>query len=150
MKFQRSSGNHYVDLFADEDGWIWIGVHFGSRGLGHKTATEFIRLGGGKDGIDVEPTLLRQDSELGQKYIAGMTLAGAYAYAGREWVIERVRRIVGGAVTDTVHNHHNYAWREAPGAKRMAVGSCGLFARVLPRPSWGNAASSAVRWATTP
>jgi tRNA-splicing ligase RtcB len=23
-----------------------------------------------------------------------------------------VRRIVGGAVTDTVHNHHNYAWRE--------------------------------------
>jgi len=26
--------------------------------------------------------------------------------------VERVRRIVGGAVTDTVHNHHNYAWRE--------------------------------------
>ena len=23
-----------------------------------------------------------------------------------------MRRIVGGAVTDTVHNHHNYAWRE--------------------------------------
>ena len=23
-----------------------------------------------------------------------------------------LRRIVGGAVTDTVHNHHNYAWRE--------------------------------------
>src|SRR6266436_352524 len=72
------SGNHYVDLFKDEDGRIWIGVHFGSRGLGHKTATEFIRLGGGKDGIDVEPTLLHQDSELGQKYIAGMTLAGQY------------------------------------------------------------------------
>jgi tRNA-splicing ligase RtcB len=31
---------------------------------------------------------------------------------GREWVVERVRRIIGGAVTDTVHNHHNYAWRE--------------------------------------
>jgi len=27
-------------------------------------------------------------------------------------VIERVRRIIGGAVTDMVHNHHNYAWRE--------------------------------------
>src|ERR1700746_2678423 len=23
-----------------------------------------------------------------------------------------MRRIIGGAVTDTVHNHHNYAWRE--------------------------------------
>src|SRR5262249_4395830 len=37
---------------------------------------------------------------------------GCYAYAGREWVVKRVRRIIGGAVIDTVHNHHNYAWRE--------------------------------------
>jgi tRNA-splicing ligase RtcB len=115
------SGNHYVDLFEDEDGWIWIGVHFGSRGLGHKTATEFIRLGGGKDGIDVDPTLLHQDSDLGRKYIAGMTLAGQYAYAGREWVIERVRKIIGGCVTDSVHNHHNYAWRETHGGRELWV-----------------------------
>ena len=27
------SGNHYVDLLRDEDGFVWIGVHFGSRGL---------------------------------------------------------------------------------------------------------------------
>jgi tRNA-splicing ligase RtcB len=33
------SGNHYVDLFTDEQDRVWIGVHFGSRGLGHKTAT---------------------------------------------------------------------------------------------------------------
>src|SRR5436190_1712084 len=25
------SGNHYVDLFEDEEGFVWIGVHFGSR-----------------------------------------------------------------------------------------------------------------------
>ena len=24
------SGNHYVDLFADETGTLWVGVHFGS------------------------------------------------------------------------------------------------------------------------
>ena len=29
-----------------------------------------------------------------------MQLAGRYSYAGREWVIERVRKIIGGAVTD--------------------------------------------------
>src|SRR5690349_21184799 len=29
------SGNHYVDVFADEAGAIWVGVHFGSRGFGH-------------------------------------------------------------------------------------------------------------------
>jgi tRNA-splicing ligase RtcB len=115
------SGNHYVDLLEDEDGWIWIGVHFGSRGLGHKTATTFIKLAGGQDGIDVEPTVLHQDSELGQKYIAGMSLAGEYAYAGREWVVERVRTIIGGTVTDSVHNHHNYAWRESHGDRDLWV-----------------------------
>jgi tRNA-splicing ligase RtcB len=29
------SGNHYVDVFVDREGWVWVGVHFGSRGLGH-------------------------------------------------------------------------------------------------------------------
>src|SRR5262245_7918504 len=29
------SGNHYVDVLADEAGRLWVGVHFGSRGLGH-------------------------------------------------------------------------------------------------------------------
>jgi tRNA-splicing ligase RtcB (3'-phosphate/5'-hydroxy nucleic acid ligase) len=106
------SGNHYVDLLRDEDGFVWIGVHFGSRGLGHTSATRYLKAAGGKSGINVPPALIDEDSELGRRYIAAMELAGRYAYAGREWVVERVRRIVGGAVTDTVHNHHNYAWRE--------------------------------------
>ena len=37
------TGNHYVDLFAGDDGFVWIGVHFGSRGFGHKTASGFLR-----------------------------------------------------------------------------------------------------------
>src|SRR5207253_3913109 len=52
------SGNHYVDLFEDEAGLVWIGVHFGSRGLGPRTATTFIKLAGCKDGSDVPPTVL--------------------------------------------------------------------------------------------
>jgi len=115
------SGNHYVDLFQDEDCFVWIGVHFGSRGLGHKTATAFIKAAGGTDGIDVAPTVLHQDSDLGRQYLAGMTLAGLYAYAGREWVVERVRAIIGGEVLDTVHNHHNYAWRERHGDRDLWV-----------------------------
>ena len=105
-------GNHYVDLMRDEHGWVWIGVHFGSRGLGHTTATKYLRLAGGKNGMHVPPAVVVEDSELGRAYLAGMELAGRYAYAGREWVVERVRQIIGGAVTSSVHNHHNYAWRE--------------------------------------
>jgi tRNA-splicing ligase RtcB len=106
------SGNHYVDLFEDEAGLVWIGVHFGSRGLGHTSATRYLKAAGGKDGMHVPPTVVDEGSELGARYIAAMELAGRYAYAGREWVVERVRTIIGGTVTDMVHNHHNYAWKE--------------------------------------
>src|SRR3954462_12753875 len=106
-------GNHYVDIFADEDDRIWVGVHFGSRGLGHKTATHFLKAAGGKDGMDVPPTVVEEASPLGEDYIAGMTLAGRYAYAGREAVARHVvRGILRAIIDEEVHNHHNFAWRE--------------------------------------
>jgi tRNA-splicing ligase RtcB (3'-phosphate/5'-hydroxy nucleic acid ligase) len=115
------SGNHYVDLMRDEQDMVWIGVHFGSRGLGHTSATRYLKAAGGRDGMNVPPALVDEDSELGRGYIAAMELAGRYAHAGREWVIERVRKIIGGTVTDTVHNHHNYAWRERHGGRDLWV-----------------------------
>ena len=115
------SGNHYVDLMRDEKNFVWIGVHFGSRGLGHTSATRYLKAAGGKDGMHVPPAVIDEASELGHRYIAAMELAGRYAYAGREWVVERVRRIVGGVVTDTVHNHHNYAWREMHNGRALWV-----------------------------
>jgi len=115
------SGNHYVDLLLDESGLVWIGVHFGSRGLGHTSATRYLKAAGGKDGIDVPPAVVDEDSEIGQRYIAAMELAGRYAYAGREWVVERVRQIIGGRILDSVHNHHNYAWRERHGERDLWV-----------------------------
>ena len=115
------SGNHYVDLMRDEAGYVWIGVHFGSRGLGHTSATRYLKAAGGKDGMNVPPAVIDEDSEFGRRYIAAMELAGRYSHAGREWVIERVRKIIGGAVTDMVHNHHNYAWRENHGGRDLWV-----------------------------
>jgi tRNA-splicing ligase RtcB len=115
------SGNHYVDLMRDEDGFVWIGVHFGSRGLGHTSATRYLKAAGGKDGMNVPPAVIDEDGEIARRYIAAMQLAGRYSYAGREWVVERVRRIIGGNVTDMVHNHHNYAWRENHGGRDLWV-----------------------------
>ena len=57
------SGNHYVDVFADEAGAIWVGVHFGSRGFGHTVASSFMALHQG--GAPLEPRLLiRLDQEV--------------------------------------------------------------------------------------
>ncbi|MBM7842837.1 RtcB family protein [Herpetosiphon giganteus] len=115
------SGNHYVDLFADELDRAWIGVHFGSRGLGHKTATYFLEAGGAKDGMDVAPLVLPAASDLGEQYLTCMNLAGRYAYAGRDWVCSEVARILGANILDEIHNHHNFAWRETHNGVDMWV-----------------------------
>jgi tRNA-splicing ligase RtcB (3'-phosphate/5'-hydroxy nucleic acid ligase) len=114
------SGNHYVNLMEDEEGFIWVGVHFGSRGFGHKTASGFLALAQGlpfggranEGEMDSPPVLFEIDSELGESYIAAMQLAGEYAYAGRDVVVGKVLEILGAEATQEVHNHHNFAWRE--------------------------------------
>jgi tRNA-splicing ligase RtcB len=73
------SGNHYVDLFTDEQDRVWIGVHFGSRGLGHKIATWFLTKAGAADGMDVEPCVIAAESDFGEQYIDCMQLGGEYA-----------------------------------------------------------------------
>jgi len=115
------SGNHYVDLFLDEQNRVWIGVHFGSRGFGHRIATYFIHAGGGKDGMNVDPVLLDANSAIGEDYIACMKLGGRYAYAGRDWVCDRVTKILGANIVEEVHNHHNFAWRENHNAQDLWV-----------------------------
>lgn len=115
------SGNHYVDIFVDDLERIWVGVHFGSRGLGHSIATHFIKAAGGKDGIHAEPVILDEDSDLGAQYIKCMELAGRYAYAGRDWVCKRVSAILRGEILEEVHNHHNFAWKEQHFGKDLWV-----------------------------
>ncbi len=115
------SGNHYVDLFTDEHDRVWIGVHFGSRGLGHGIATWFLKAAGAKDGMMVDPVFLDVTSDLGAQYIAAMQLGGAYAYAGRDWVCSRIARLLGAEIQDEVHNHHNYAWLEKHNGRELWV-----------------------------
>ena len=114
------SGNHYVNLMEDEEGQVWVGVHFGSRGFGHKTASGFLALAQGlafdghaREGrMDSPPVLLDVGSELGDSYIAAMELAGDYAYAGRHVVIDKVLQILSTEAVHEVHNHHNFAFSE--------------------------------------
>ncbi|GLX65736.1 RtcB family protein [Paenibacillus glycanilyticus] len=124
------SGNHYVDLFEEErTGQLWIANHFGSRGFGHKTASGFINLAAGRDffgkapgeKMDQPPVLLDLSSELGDMYYRAMKLAGRYAYAGRDYVIEQVLAILGAEADLEVHNHHNYAWKETHDGKEVVV-----------------------------
>lgn len=118
------SGNHYVDVFVDETGAIWVGVHFGSRGFGHTVASGFLALGQGAQWgqrVPEKETLLPLEQPLGHDYWHLMELAGQYAYAGREWVARKVVEILGGEEEELVHNHHNFAWRETHDGEDLIV-----------------------------
>jgi tRNA-splicing ligase RtcB len=114
------AGNHFVNLMEDEDGFVWVGVHFGSRGFGHKTASGFLALAQGlaftdrarEGGMEEPPVLFHDRTDLGQSYIAAMDLAARYAFAGRDVVVDAVLDILGTHSVDEIHNNHNEIWRE--------------------------------------
>lgn len=124
------SGNHFVDLFEEVGtGLVWVANHFGSRGFGHKTASGFINLAAGREFLanapgekmDQAPVLLDLDSELGDMYYRAMKLAGRYAYAGRDYVMQQVLAMIGTEANLEVHNHHNYAWKETHNDREVVV-----------------------------
>lgn len=118
------SGNHYVDVFSDEQGRIWVGVHFGSRGFGHGIATGFLNQSVTGDWFERAPEeerLLDLRSSIGDDYWALMNLAGEYAYAGREWVARKVMSLMDAKEVELVHNHHNFAWREQHNGRDLIV-----------------------------
>jgi tRNA-splicing ligase RtcB len=124
------SGNHFVDLFEEAaTGRVWIANHFGSRGFGHKTASGFLNLAASREFLgkapgekmDQPPVLLDIDSELGDMYYRAMKIAGRYAYAGRDYVMDQVLDILGAKSDFEVHNHHNFAWKEKHSGKDTIV-----------------------------
>lgn len=136
------SGNHYVDIFVDGEDRVWVGAHFGSRGLGHGIAHWALERSGVpmlsreiqdrkkadlnkhpvNDSMDAEPVILHEGSDLFDDYLAAMTLAGRYAYAGRDWVVNKVvHDILGAKILAEVHNNHNFAWRELHDGKWLWV-----------------------------
>jgi tRNA-splicing ligase RtcB len=117
-------GNHYVDVMSDEQGRVWVGVHFGSRGFGHTVASGFLALAANEKWGTRMPereTLLDLSTPLGDAYWSLMELGGQYAYAGREWVARKVVSILGGEELDLVHNHHNFAWKEKHRGEELVV-----------------------------
>lgn len=119
------SGNHYVDVLVDQAGFVWVGVHFGSRGLGHTIAGAFMALAGGVGGWGTKAPevegLLPLDSQLGTEYWQLMNLAQQYASIGRRWVTRKVVAMFGGRELFLVDNHHNASWKETHFGEELVV-----------------------------
>jgi tRNA-splicing ligase RtcB len=136
------SGNHYVDLFHDEEDQVWIGVHFGSRGLGHKTTTKYLELAGAKDGMEVDPALLAADSDLGRGYLAVSNWAGFMPMQGVSGSSRRRARSSAATLRSRC-----ITITTSSGARRMTGLTCGWCARAQRRPFPASMALLAARWA---
>jgi tRNA-splicing ligase RtcB len=126
-------GNHFlelqvVDRIADarvagslglEEGTVTVMIHCGSRGLGHQTCQDQLKIMGaamGRYGISVPDRQLAcvpVESEEGAAYLGAMTAAANFAWANRHILADESRRAIADAtgravgmplVYDVAHN----------------------------------------------
>ena len=141
------SGNHYVDVFADERDRIWVGVHFGSRGFGHTVASSFLAIGQGAEWgarVPEAEVILDLDAPAGHDYWHLMKLAGRYAYAGANGPSGRPSSLLGGARSKLCTTTTT-----SPGRRSTSGAPSSWCARGRRRRSRVRRASWAGRWATT-
>ena len=142
------SGNHFVELCADERGHIWLVLHSGSRWIGNdlakkhmKTASELMK----RYHIHLEdPTYsyLVEGTPEFDAYIADMLWAQDYAMGNREKMMNNAFRSLQKVVPHAreihlINCHHNYSTREhhgksdvwitRKGAIRMRLGDWGVI-----------------------
>lgn len=127
-------GNHFIELGYDEDDYLWVVIHSGSRGLGHKTAGRYMRMASpdgkcreGHYGLDVT-------SKEGMDYIKDMNFCLEFAYENRFVMMKKIRSILGDPpVLTTINRHHNHAelvdglWIHRKGATHADEGLMGVI-----------------------
>lgn len=143
------SGNHFIELQEDENGFLCIMIHSGSRHLGkeicdyfHNKARELNQKWYSQVPDEYRLAFLPVHTDEGQQYINWMQLALDYAFENRERMMEKtcavvkehMERYAGLTVefTDKINCHHNYAslenhydanvWVHRKGATRVRLG----------------------------
>lgn len=147
-------GNHFVELQEDEEGYLCIMIHSGSRHLGkaicdyfHNQAREWNRRYYSVVPDEAKLAFLPVDTEQGKQYINWMNLALDYAYENRERMMEIACLAVQETIekhtdirvefSEQINCHHNYAalenhynenvWVHRKGATRVREGELAVI-----------------------
>lgn len=147
-------GNHFIELQEDENGYLCIMIHSGSRHMGkeicdyfHKMARELNKKWYSAVPEEYRLAFLPVHSDEGKRYINWMNLAMDYAFENREHMLAAACRIVKELVekhteysvefTDRINCHHNYAalenhygenvWVHRKGATRVREGELAVI-----------------------
>jgi len=133
-------GNHFAEVGADETGKVWIVLHSGSRGIGHATASHYMRIASG-DGKAREGHFgFSVDSEEGKDYIQDLEFCLAFALENRREMMRRIACVLDSLVSGgsaewgaLINRNHNHAeckdglWIHRKGATHAEVGMMGVI-----------------------
>jgi tRNA-splicing ligase RtcB len=142
------SGNHFIELQADEEGRLWLMLHSGSRAIGPGIRAHHV--------ARAEPAgsfrALDAGTEAGRAYLADMQWASMYADENRRHLIEATVESVADALgahaeeESLVTCHHNHVRREThrgeelwvhrKGAVPAAAGEPGVVPGSMGTPSY--------------
>lgn len=147
-------GNHFIELQEDEEGFLCIMLHSGSRHLGkkicdyfHKKAKELNQMWRSEVKEEYQLSFLPTQSKEGRQYINWMGLALDYAFENRARMLEQTCAIVKEVVErhtgqgvefgEEINCHHNYAalenhygenvWVHRKGATRVREGELAVI-----------------------
>ena len=119
------TGNHFIEVCLDEDGFVWFMLHSGSRGVGNAIGTHFIELAK-KDAElhqrnlpDKDLAYFEEGARYFGDYVRGVGWAQSFAARNREVMmsnlIATVRQVIAKPFeshVEAVNCHHNYVQRE--------------------------------------
>ncbi|MCI9081431.1 MAG: RtcB family protein [Lachnospiraceae bacterium] len=147
-------GNHFIELQEDEEGYLCIMIHSGSRHLGkavcdyfHNQARELNRLWHSAVKDEYHLSFLPVASPEGQQYIHWMNLSMDYAFENRARMLDKTCAIVKELIEkhtdqkvefgEEINCHHNYAslenhydanvWVHRKGATRVRQGELAVI-----------------------
>lgn len=131
--------NHFAEVGADETGKVWIVLHSGSRGIGHATASHYMRMASG-DGKAREGHFgFSVDSAEGQDYIKDLAFCLAFALENRREMMRRIAGVLESLVHGAaewgglINRNHNHAeqkdgmWIHRKGATHAEEGMMGVI-----------------------
>ncbi|WP_129336239.1 RtcB family protein [Cellulomonas endophytica] len=142
------SGNHFIEVTADETGAVWLFLHSGSRGVGNRIAQHHIAVAARLcrqwwiDLPDPDLAYLVEGTDEFWAYVRELRWAQDFALANREEMMDRVVDVVAAHMGEPVRElerincHHNFTeqekhfgktvWVSRKGAIRARAGEPGL------------------------
>ena len=142
-------GNHFIELQKDDDGFLWIMLHSGSRNLGKQVGDYYNKLAKELNAMyhtAVDPAWQMHFLPLGSKeftaYWKEMSYCVDFALCNRQLMMERIKEIIADAIPEVefepmINIAHNYAaWEHhygedvivhRKGAVRARAGEIGII-----------------------